>query len=326
MASVNSFSLPVGRRRRRLTVLGALAPMFAAVTASGCASVPGSVVTRGDPIETYRPALFSARPRSGANLTLFGTLHVGRPDFFPLPAPVSSALDQARRIAVEIDVIARWRELVDAFRPRVRLPAGVTLADLVSPKTLERTRAHFGFPQVVWSDLLTMQPWWVANFRFVTEADRSQGGIDSLGVERHVLAHAHRTSTPIIELESVDDQVQGLAGGTLDEQSAQFEHWFALVQQRGGLMHELLPAWRTGDLRALAELKSATWGDTVHLASLRRRFFTERDERMARRLAEASALADGPIFVAVGAYHLVGHDSLLVALRRRGFEIELLEG
>ena len=49
--------------------------------------------------------------------------------------------------------------------------------------------------------------------------------------------------------------------------------------------------------------------------------FGERDERMARRLLEAMR-TPGDIFALVGALHLVGEDSLPLALQALGATVE----
>ena len=59
----------------------------------------------------------------------------------------------------------------------------------------------------------------------------------------------------------------------MQEQSDQMRSWFSVIKRRGGLMNDLISAWRHGDLVLLAELKAETWGDDQQQTSLRRRFF-----------------------------------------------------
>lgn len=326
--TVKSLAPPPARRRAATELVGALGAV-ALLASGGCALAPGTREDRpGAPARdaAYTPALFQAVAPDKAKLLLFGTMHIGRPEFFPLPAPALAAFAEATSVAVEIDVAQRWPALIDAFRPRVRFRIGQTLSKVMSPELLQRIRAYFGYSDSTWLEIETLQPWWVSNFRFTTAADRQTGGIESLGIERHVLELSRKAGKTIIELETVDEQVHALAGGSLAEQCAQFEHWFEVVVRRGGLVHELLPAWQRGDLTMLALLKEQTWPATGPLASLRRRFFSEREQRMADRLTTIAGEQQQPVFVAIGAYHLVGPDSLLAALSTRGFEIRRLSG
>jgi uncharacterized protein len=277
-----------------------------------------------DPRLQYSPAFFSARRADRANLYLFGTLHIGLEAFYPLPVVIDQAFERSPRLAVEIDARKHWSQLVAGFRPYVRLPTGVTLADLFPADLLAEIRHFFRFPDEQWHEMQSMQPWWIANFRFGTERDRLEGTLAEFGVEQHLLAAARMGGKAVLELEQAIEQVQGLAGGSLAEQSIQLRNWFAVIKRRGGLMSDLISAWRRGDLASLAELKAETWGDQQQQTSLRRRFFSERDSRMAQQLTRL-AIADESLFVAVGAYHLVGDDSLLTQLRDQGFNIERLD-
>ncbi len=271
----------------------------------------------------YSPAFFLATRSGSADLYLFGTLHLGLQSFYPLPFAVGRAFDQASRLAVEIDAKKHWSELVAGFRPYVRLPVGTTLANLFPADLLNEIRSYFDFADEQWQEMQLMQPWWVANFRFGTERDQRVRARAEYGVEQYLLAAARQRGKTIIELEKPIEQVMGLAGGTLQEQSTQLRSWFQVIKRRGGLMNDLISAWRRGDLALLAELKAETWGDEQQQTSLRRRFFTDRDARMAEQLAKLGA-ADEAAFIAVGAYHLVGRDSIPEALQQRGYSIELI--
>jgi hypothetical protein len=79
-------------------------------------------------------------------------------------------------------------------------------------------------------------------------------------------------------------------------------------------MSEMQSAWKRGDqgvfVRMLDQLKNAS-PDTYRM------MFTERNERWADWI-RARMQAPGTVFVAVGAGHLAGKDSLLVRLAERG--------
>jgi uncharacterized protein YbaP (TraB family) len=80
------------------------------------------------------------------------------------------------------------------------------------------------------------------------------------------------------------------------------------------VMGEMQAAWKRGDqsvfVQMLDQLKTAS-PDTYRM------MFTERNERWADWI-RARMQAPGTVFVAVGAGHLAGPDSLLVRLAERG--------
>jgi uncharacterized protein len=324
----------IGRGRRRalgfalgtavVSALPACGTLPIAPPASLPDSLPDSLPGVRDRVQPYAPACFHARRPDGAVLYLFGTLHIGLASFYPLPSNVAKAFEQSSRLAVEIDARKHWSQLVAGFRPYVRLPPELTLIDLFDAELLSEIRDYFKFTDEQWTELLPMQPWWVANFRFGTPRDSLEGVRAEYGVEQYLLGAARQRDMAIVELERPIDQVLGLAGGSLPEQCTQLRNWFALIKRRGGLMSDLMTAWRRGDLTALSQLKAELWGDDQHQTSLRTRFFSDRDTRMAEQLSKL-AVNGQPIFVAVGAYHLVDEDSLLAALRQRGFDVEQLD-
>jgi len=86
------------------------------------------------------------------------------------------------------------------------------------------------------------------------------------------------------------------------------------IQSLSKAMAEMQAAWKRGDqaifVRMLQQLKSAS-PDTYRM------MFTERNERWADWI-RARMRTPGTVFVAVGAGHLAGQDSLLVRLAERG--------
>ena len=86
------------------------------------------------------------------------------------------------------------------------------------------------------------------------------------------------------------------------------------IQRLSKAMAEMQAAWKRGDqaifVRMLQQLKSAS-PDTYRM------MFTERNERWADWI-RARMRTPGTVFVAVGAGHLAGQDSLLVRLAERG--------
>ncbi|MFT4101898.1 MAG: TraB/GumN family protein, partial [Burkholderiaceae bacterium] len=271
----------------------------------------------------YAPMLFDARRDGRREAWLFGTLHVGTATMLPWPAAIDRALADSGPIAIEIDSARRWQALVDGFRPYVELPEDLTLDALLPPSLVDEVRRHFGWSDDEWRTLRRRQPWWVANFRFGTADDREQQVRRDWGIEQALLRRARAEQRPIAELETVAEHVEGLAGGSLDEQCQQFAIWFDDARHRGRLLRDMLAAWRTGDAATLEALKDRLWGDDRQLTSLRRRFFTDRDQRITRRLVREIERGDDrrPVFAAIGAFHLVGPDSVPALLARQGFDV-----
>lgn len=301
--------------------LGRLAALATAPLAGGCTSLPWRFSATG-----FTPLMLVASAPQAAPVVLYGTLHVGTPRMQPLPEAVQAGWDATSALAVEIDAPVRWNALVADFRPRVPMPAGTTVDDVLPAALVAEVRDYFGFDDAQWQTLRRRQPWWIANFRFTTPADRELAAGLERGGERHFLSLARETARPILELERPEEQVLGVSGGSMAEQAAQFERWYRAVRAHGGMLGPLLAAWRHGDVARLSAYKAAAWGDAATLPTLRERFFTARDRRMAERIAgEARALPGRPLFVAVGAYHLVDDDGIPARLAADGFTVRRID-
>jgi uncharacterized protein len=297
-----------------------LAGPGAALLAAACTST----AYRNVPFARFAPLMYEARAPGGGRILLFGALHVGTDRFYPLPDRIEAGYREADRVAIEIDAAAHWDELVAGFRPRVHLPAGVKLADLIDASLLDEVRAFFGFDEQQWQQMQDLQPWWIASFRFATGDDRAMQSSGDFGSERFFLQRARTDGKPVIELESPTDQVTGLSGGEFDEQREQFAARFDVARRRGGMMRELIAAWRAGDALAIEAMKSSAWGDARHLAGLRRRAFTDRDTKMAQRLAREIRSGD-TLFATIGVFHLVGDDSVVARLPDHGLSVRLVD-
>lgn len=155
----------------------------------------------------------------------------------------------------------------------------------------------------------------LATTRMAINAGRAQGMQVGNGADM-VLRHiAEAEGKPVVGLE------------TLDLQIAMFNHippaprpaptGPAPSNQVDGLsktMAEMQASWKRGDqavfVRMLDQLKTAS-------PATYRMMFTERNERWADWI-KARMQTPGTVFVAVGAGHLAGKDSLLVKLAQRG--------
>ena len=303
-----------------MTLPGRRRAARALLAMAGGASLPGCAY-RSLPFVDYQPSLFRVRADSSPTCAwLFGSIHIGLARFYPLPDAVEQAWQSSRRLACEINTSQNWDRLREAFRARALLPDGKSLDHFIDEPTLTALRHHFGMGSYEWQSRLRLRPW-ALSMLLVSEDDNRMGAQPALGLDAHFLGRAREAQRPIIELEALDEQIEALTGGSDTEQAAQLADRFRRIRQWDRPLQHIVDAWRRGDDTRLATLKANSFGDGQRLLGLRRRVFGERDERMARRLLEAMR-TPGNIFALVGALHLVGEDSLPLALQALGATVE----
>lgn len=238
---------------------------------------------------TAEPAMFVVRD-ADTTIYIFGTFHAldGQTQWFS--DRVKGAFEQSNELVLE------------------------TLIPEQPAQTVQTAEASPGFrpPSV------TPSASFLASTRMAINAGRAQGMQVGNGADT-ILRH---------EAEAEGKQVEGLE--TLQLQLDMFNRLppapaapapragqpvaGTQMENLSNAMADLQAAWKRGDqtvfVRMLAQLQAAS-PDTYRM------MFTERNERWADWI-RARLQTPGTVFVAVGAGHLAGKDSLLVRLAERG--------
>ncbi|MFC3148966.1 TraB/GumN family protein [Piscinibacterium candidicorallinum] len=317
--------------------LGAAATL--ALALAGCASTGGAPATPGGPAANGAGSAAQAQPAAPAQIargplytfskdgkthSLYGTLHVGRPDWTQ-DAALQAALARASALAVEVDVsqalpiqlaLQRYAVASDAQTAAAGLPA-----DLV-----ERLRAGARQAGLSAGQARVMKPWFLANQLSISAFARG-GYVATAGSEVFLMGAAKQRRLPIVELESVEQQfamLDAMPGNVLREYVEQ-----ALQYAQGSSMpadlQQLVRAWEQGDLKALAAMVN-TDPATARASDrwLNEELLLSRHPQMVERIV-ALAGKEPSVMVAVGALHLPGERGLIALLRKAGFEVRRVE-
>lgn len=257
--------------------------------------------------------------KAGHQLWILGSIHVGRPDFYPLPAAIMDAWQQADRLIVEADLSAITPAERETIQRLSQLPAGERLAQHLPAelhdKALTQARQYGLEPALVES----WRPWFLG--LTLTQLALLQTGYQpELGVDSHFTTLAARAGRPIQGLERVDEQFAYLA--TLGQHEVLFlATALEQLEQVNQQLPQVIQAWRDGDGPALRRLLSDELGPPALQAHLEQRLLVERNHRWLQQLLNQPG---GHDFLVVGALHLYGPDGLLALLRRQGYRVEPL--
>jgi len=159
------------------------------------------------------------------------------------------------------------------------------------------------------------QPWAIA--LTLTQLEYVQLGFDpEEGVEKQLGRRAHLDGKKIQGLETLDEQINILAGLSAQDQARFLELTVTELKDADRETREILTAWRAGDAAKLAALMSE---DYENFPSLYRALVTDRNRRWLPQI-ERLLQGDQDYLVVVGALHLVGDGGLLQLARAHGFE------
>jgi uncharacterized protein YbaP (TraB family) len=251
---------------------------------------------------------------------LYGTVHVGRPEWmFPGPAALS-ALRSTEVLALELDVLdpVLLQRLQEGMAPR---PERTLPESLIA-----RLRAQLRAACLPDELLTTTSPEMVATT--LTMMSARKAGLDpTYGVDAAYAGLARGLNKPVASLETPELQLELLLGSSLQETQAAVES--ALEELESGsaspMVSRMAQIWAEGRLGELERYE--TWCDCMETESdrvLMRRLLEDRNPGLADRI-DAIHTSGRPVFAAVGSLHMVGTQGLPSLLAARGYRVERVD-
>ena len=296
------------------TLAAAVSAVALCLSLPACAQQPAQAPARA--ANDADPALWVVKGKQ-TTVYLFGTIHVLKPGLTWFDEAVKSAFDKADEVKLEIVMPdpATMQGLVQATGVA---PAGTPP---LTQRLPEGKRAAFakavtdlGLPA---NALDRFKPWLAATQLSV--APLSKLGYDSAnGPEEVITEAAKQAHKPLSGLETPQQQL-GFFGSLSDKAQLQFlESTVDELPTLDKQMASMVDEWARGDPEALAremndELKSSPEVAKVLLVDRNRNWAQWIKHRMTK---------PGTVFIAVGAGHLAGPDSVQAQLAKLGLKAE----
>jgi uncharacterized protein YbaP (TraB family) len=267
-----------------------------------------------------RGALFKITQGAHA-LYLFGTIHVGAKDFYPLEPRVAGVLKKAPVLALEIDPLGDQQQLTRAVQKHGMAAKGS--APGLSPAWRQRLDRLLKQYNIEPETVAMMKPWLLASLLTVSEF-AAQGYDASLAVDAHLSKQAHAAGQKVVELESADSQMALFDRMTAAEQLVFLQEAIAGIEdkEQADQAQEIALAWKNADIKAL---------DALALKAEQDQTFSGRFVQKVLLDGRNPALADGMVklmgrennsIAAIGILHLLGKGSVPELLRKRGLSVE----
>jgi uncharacterized protein YbaP (TraB family) len=313
---------------RFLTTIAACALAWSLSPAPSTAQAPAQAPEAAAPAATPAPPLPDADPAlwvvrdADTTVYLFGTFHLldGRPWFND---EVKTAFDASGELVMEAVLPQDLTSLQPLIMRYAVDPGGRTLSSRLSAaenEALGRALAAAGVPAQAFD---RFEPWFVAMTLAVLGAQRL--GIGSAqGPETMLTAAANGRRMPIGELEGFEFQLRMLDGMPEALQIEQLRETLEKNDEIASKLAPMLAAWSTGDVERLGRLMNEDQTEERHFA-LHRIIFTRRNAAWARWIEERME-RPGTVFLAVGAGHLAGPDSVQSLLAAYGRRAERVPG
>lgn len=252
-----------------------------------------------------RPLLWKVEGPNGP-LYLFGTIHGGIPglSWEDFPAEAHQALDTAQTVVLE----ANLDEINQGdIAKKTMLPTSKSLEKMLGEEAFDKLVEATGSPGMV---LDLMQPW-----AAYSELSRKLVG-EGTAVDKMVQARARAQDKQFVYLESVNEQIDLLQEAVTAEL---LQHMLQDLEHQKETLAVMVDAYKAGDAQKLAEAAFDPEDMEKH-PELYKVLFNRRNEAWVTELEKL--IEKGDVFVAVGAGHLVGDDSVVAMLEKKGYEVE----
>lgn len=309
-SSVSTFA------RGAVGVAGGLALFVAIAGVPADALAQTTAPAAAAPIQGQGPALWVIKD-ADSTLYLFGSVHVLRPTTGWASPRVEAAFDSASDIWFEIsnpDDQAAVMPLIQqhGLSPETPLSSRLTPEENVE---LEAAAQAMGASA---AQLQPMKPWLAA--LSLSVAPLVKAGYDpKSGVELVLKARAEAAGKPIHAFETIDKQIGILANLPDDVQMAFLRETLKDYENAVTLLDTMVEAWAKGDVATLdrvmvEEMKAAS-------PALYQALLVDRNTDWADQI-QTMLEGSGTAFIAVGAGHLTGDESVQAILQQRGVTVE----
>lgn len=265
------------------------------------------------------PAIWAVRDRD-STVFLFGTIHVMKPGTNWRSPRFEEAFKGADQLILEVENPEDQAAVLPLIREHGLSPDR-PLSLLLSAEDLTRLDGAAKSVGLSAAQLDPMRPW-LASLSLAAAPLRRAGYDPASGIDPVLRTDALAAGMTITGLETLDQQVRLLAGFPEEGQLAYLLRSLDDFDDGAAQLERLVEAWLAGNVLAIEQIglrPIREVGERVYQALL-----VERNRAWADRI---SLILDGTgtAFIAVGALHLAGEDSVQRILENRGLTVERIQ-
>ena len=267
---------------------------------------------------TDRPLLWKIHGEKPSYL--FGTIHVPDDRVLALHPLVKAAFQASDAVYLEISL---GQEEIAKVQRVIFLNQHQTLVELIPKDLFHQLQAVLRSKGLPMAPFVSMKIWAMVSTLTLLDYLPVIGTKPSLDLALY--GKAQLEGKEVGGLETVEEQLGVFEQFSTREQVEFLRTTLREMQKPGkGPVERLVQLYLAGDLDALSrEINRQMTKDEALLKKINRVMFTERDRRMADRIAvKVKASPEEGIFFAVGAAHLSRKDGIPARLSEKGFLIE----
>ncbi len=313
-------------------VSGEVSNVSSEVSSESVVSETSSEATSSEPEPWWdgpTPLLYRVTDDDKHVIWVFGSIHVGRDEFYPFPDYLYYSYSNAEVLAVEADVVSFQEDAeaqIKALTNFLYLD-GTTIRNHLSNDVYNRAVEVLKEIGVYTAEWDYYCPYFWANT--IDSFTYAAAGIDAtLGIDLNLLYDAIENGKTVEEIESADFQYKMFAGFSDELQEILLEASIESYKNPDLIKEEtdkLLDLWASGDEEALVEYLGS---EDDFLADDEKELYEEYNKKVIidrnvsmTEYAENALKSGKKTFVCVGAAHVVGEGGIIDLLEQKGYTI-----
>lgn len=250
-----------------------------------------------------------------------GSVHLLRKKDMPIPPVFDKVYAEADEVVFEIDMAEMTNPAVAMKMMALgALPAGESLSDHFSEETMDKLRSYLSERKMPTGLFDRFTPGMVYLTLSSLEATR-QGADPNLGLEMQYFKKSQEDGKPSRGLETPEFQmsrfnelekaeIEQLIGESLDD-----------LEKASEQLDEIITAWKTGDSGKISALLLEQMEEG---SAVREVLLTQRNKNWVPEI-EKSLAGETTVLFLVGAAHLIGKDSVIDLMEKKGHAVTQLE-
>ena len=258
---------------------------------------------------------------------LLGTMHVTDPRVLNMPQGAKAAFDGANAVIVESDEIIDERKVAVSLLARPDLTTfaqGKSIYDMLPKDDLQQLENGLKARGIPLNAVSRMQPWMLSSFVVMPACEFARKAKGASFLDKKLAEDAVRDGKYLIGLETIVEQLTAMTELPMEFHLQSLIETLKLGSRMDDVMATMTDLYVEGNigmtmpmLKSIDTASAETGKDGY--AAFEQRIITNRNHIMAERAA--TYLANGKVFMAVGALHLPGDEGLIELLRKQGFTV-----
>lgn len=250
---------------------------------------------------------------------LAGSIHVLQKHDYPLNQVFDDAFNASSRVMFEVDLDGLSSPLTQMNMLRKGLYLhGESLPTVLSPESYAKAKANLTEFGLNIEDFHRMKPWMTATAVMGLELQKL-GFESAYGVDRHFFEKAKSAGKDIQGLETVEFQFNLFDMLPLSTQEQFLLQALEDLKSLETQVSEMVNAWKHGNIQVLETLLVGM----REYPQLYQALVVNRNNDWLPYIEQALQEKD-PVFIVVGALHLLGKEGLVAALKEKGYLVQQL--